>query len=53
MDMNCEYGINFYIVLNPVGRDYLRKYYDLERDMDIYPYKTVINVIVLLTLLFA
>lgn len=40
-------------VLNPVGRDYLRKYYDLERDMDIYPYKAVINVIVLLTLLFA
>lgn len=53
MDMDCEYVITSIFVLNPVGRDYLRKYYDLERDMDIYPYKTVINVIVLLTLLFA
>ena len=40
-------------VLNPVGRDYLRKHTDLERDMKIYPYKAVVGVIVLLTLLFA
>ena len=40
-------------VLNPIGRDYLRRHTDLEMDMKIYPYKAVINVIVLLTLLFA
>lgn len=40
-------------VLNPMGRDYLRRHFDLERDMDTYPYKAVVSVIVLLTLLFA
>lgn len=39
--------------LNPVGRDYIKRHSDIEKEMDRYPYKAVINVIVLLTLLFA
>lgn len=39
--------------LNPMGRDYLKRHSDLDKEMDRYPYKAVITVIVLLTLMFA
>ena len=39
--------------LNPMGRDYIRRHSDLDKEMDRYPYKAVITVIVLLTLMFA
>lgn len=39
--------------LNPMGRDYIRQHSDLDKEMDRYPYKAVITVIVLLTLMFA
>lgn len=39
--------------LNPVGRDYIKRHSDIEKEMDRYPYKAVIKVIVLLTLIFA
>lgn len=39
--------------LNPVGRDYIKRHNDIEKEMDRYPYKAVIIVIVLLTLIFA
>lgn len=39
--------------LNPVGRDYIKRHSDIEKEMDRYPYKAVIIVIVLLTLIFA
>lgn len=39
--------------LNPVGRDYIKRHSDLDKEMDRYPYKAVITVIVLLTLMFA
>ena len=39
--------------LNPVGRDYIKRHSDIEKEMDRYPYKAVITVIVLLTLIFA
>lgn len=38
--------------LNPVGRDYIKRHSDIEKEMDT-PYKAVITVIVLLTLIFA
>lgn len=53
MDMDCRCSINFYIYLNPVGRDYIKRHSDIEKEMDRYPYKAVITVIVLLTLIFA
>lgn len=37
--------------LNPVGRDYIKRHSDIEKEMDRYPYKAVITVIV--TLIFA
>lgn len=39
--------------LNPVGRDYIKRHSDIEKEMDRYPYKAVITVIVLFTLIFA
>ena len=33
--------------LNPVGRDYIKRHSDIEKEMDRYPYKAVITVIVL------
>ena len=39
--------------LNPMGRDYIKRHSDLDKEMDTYPYKAVITVIVLLTLMFA
>lgn len=39
--------------LNPVGRDYIKRHSDIEKEMDRYPYKAVITVIVLPTLIFA
>lgn len=39
--------------LNPVRRDYIKRHSDIEKEMDRYPYKAVITVIVLLTLIFA
>lgn len=39
--------------LNPVGRDYIKRHSDIEKEMDRCPYKAVITVIVLLTLIFA
>lgn len=39
--------------LNPMGRDYIKRQSDLDKEMDRYPYKAVITVIVLLTLMFA
>lgn len=39
--------------LNPVGRDYIKRHSDIEKEMGRYPYKAVITVIVLLTLIFA
>lgn len=39
--------------LNPVGRDYIKRHSDIEKEMDRYPYKAVITVIVLITLIFA
>lgn len=39
--------------LNPMGRDYIKLHSDLDKEMDRYPYKAVITVIVLLTLMFA
>lgn len=39
--------------LNPVGRDYIKRHSDIEKEMDRYPYKAVVTVIVLLTLIFA
>lgn len=39
--------------LNPMGRDYIKRHSDLDKEMDKYPYKAVITVIVLLTLMFA
>lgn len=38
---------------NPVGRDYIKRHSDIEKEMDRYLYKAVITVIVLLTLIFA
>lgn len=34
--------------LNPMGRDYIKRHSDLDKEMDRYPYKAV-----LLTLMFA
>lgn len=39
--------------LNPIGRDYIKRHSDIEKEMDRYPYKAIIVVIVLLTLMFA
>lgn len=39
--------------LHPVGRDYIKRHSDIEKEMDRYPYKAVITVIVLLILIFA
>lgn len=39
--------------LNPMGRDYIKRHSDLDKEMDRYPYRAVITVIVLLTLMFA